>query len=113
MKLEYLTQLFPKLKEWGATGVLIEYEDAFPFEGSLAKLKGTFSYKKEDVQKINQLAKANDLTVIPYLSLFDDLDFVLRHADFKKYREMPKYSEMISPLHEVNIKNLRALFELG
>ena len=87
---------------------MLEYEDSFPFDGTLSKVRGSFSYKTEEVQKINLLAKTNGLSVIPYISLFDDLDFVLRHADFKKYREMPKYSEMISPLHEAWFNLLRS-----
>ena len=92
------------------TGLLIEYEDTFPFEGQFEKVKGSFSFSADQINKINQLAVANNLTVIPYLSLFDDLNFVLRHPDFKKYREMPHYSEMISPLHEVEFRKNSFIF---
>lgn len=104
LKLSYLEELFPKLVQWGATGLLIEYEDSFPFEGQFEKVKGSFSFSVDDINKINQMASANNLTVIPYVSLFDDLDFVLKNPDFKKYREMPHYSEMISPLHEGSVQ---------
>ena len=29
---QYLLQLLPLLKQWGATGLLIEWEDMFPWE---------------------------------------------------------------------------------
>ncbi len=33
--LDYLLQLLPLLKSWGATGILIEWEDMFPYWGTL------------------------------------------------------------------------------
>ena len=104
MKLSYMERWFPKLASWGTTGLLMEYEDSFPFDAEFTKARGKFAFKEEDISRINQMATASNLTVIPYLSLFDDLNFVLRLADFKKYREMPHYSEMISPLHEGSVQ---------
>ena len=101
MKPSYLEELFPKISEWGATGIIIEYEDTFPFSGEFEKLKSKqFSYSAEDIKRINTAAGENNLTVIPYISLFDDLDFLLKDQSYKKYREMSHFSEMISPLHE-------------
>ena len=31
----YLVDLLPVLKSWGATGILIEWEDMFPWEGKV------------------------------------------------------------------------------
>ncbi len=33
--LDYLLQLLPLLRSWGATGILVEWEDMFPYTGSL------------------------------------------------------------------------------
>jgi hexosaminidase len=33
--LDYLLQLLPLFKSWGATGILIEWEDMFPYSGML------------------------------------------------------------------------------
>ena len=101
MKPSYLEELFAKIAEWGATGLIIEYEDSFPFSGDFEKIKSKqFSYSVDDIKRINTAASSNNLTVIPYISLFDDLDFLLKDQSFKKYREMSHFSEMISPLHE-------------
>ena len=101
MKPSYLEELFPKISEWGATGIIIEYEETFPFSGDFENIKSKqFTYSVEDIRRINIAAATSNLTVIPYISLFDDLDFLLRDQSFKRYREMSHFSEMISPLHE-------------
>ena len=33
--LDYLLQLLPMLRSWGATGILVEWEDMFPYSGIL------------------------------------------------------------------------------
>lgn len=42
-----LFQLFPLLKKFGATGLLIEYEDMFPYSGELEELAQTYAYRFE------------------------------------------------------------------
>ena len=34
----HLVQLLPVLAEWGATGLLLEWEDMFPWRGRLASI---------------------------------------------------------------------------
>ena len=48
LKIEYLEKLFPKLAEWGATGLMIEYEDTFPYDGEFESVKDT-DLKFEDI----------------------------------------------------------------
>jgi len=40
-----LLQLFPMLRKWGATGLLVEYEDMFPYTGDLAELAAPNAYR--------------------------------------------------------------------
>jgi len=40
-----MEQLFPMLRKWGATGVLIEYEDMFPYSGELHDIAAPNSYR--------------------------------------------------------------------
>ena len=41
----FFTQLFPLLKKFGATGLLIEYEDMFPYSGPLEEIASAFAYR--------------------------------------------------------------------
>uniref|UniRef100_A0A8C2TGV3 Hexosaminidase D n=1 Tax=Coturnix japonica TaxID=93934 RepID=A0A8C2TGV3_COTJA len=43
-RVSYLEQLFPLLSRLGANGILIEYEDMFPFKGELEVLKSPYSW---------------------------------------------------------------------
>lgn len=48
-KLEYLESLLVTLRRHGVNGLLMEYEDMFPFEGKLANLSVAYHYKKNEV----------------------------------------------------------------
>lgn len=48
-KLKYLESLLYTLKSHGVNGLLMEYEDMFPFEGKLANLSVAYHYKKNEV----------------------------------------------------------------
>jgi len=72
-KISYFEQLFPLLKKWGATGICIEYEDMFPFDGIVSSIKHKQAYTKDDIEKINKLAKDNHLDVMPLLQTYGKL----------------------------------------
>lgn len=55
--------IFSFLKNIGVTGVLMEYEDMFPFHGKLAGITNRAAYNVSDIQAILGLAKANNLQV--------------------------------------------------
>jgi hexosaminidase len=44
-KISYYEELFPILYKWGATGLLIEYEDMFPYWGELEELACKDAYR--------------------------------------------------------------------
>lgn len=46
----YLLALMPYLRAWGATGLLIEWEDMFPWGGTLAELRHSDAYSAEEVR---------------------------------------------------------------
>jgi len=48
----------------------MEYEDMFPFSGIVDSIKHAQAYKKNDIKKINQLAKDNHLDVMPLLQTY-------------------------------------------
>jgi hexosaminidase len=76
-KISYFEQLFPLLHKWGADGICMEYEDMFPFDGIVSSIKHKQAYTKDDIEKINKLAKDNHLDVMPLLQTYGKL-FYLR-----------------------------------
>lgn len=49
-KLSFLKQLLPVLRALGATGLLIEYEDMFPYSGVLQPLAAHNAYKEDELR---------------------------------------------------------------
>lgn len=82
-KLDFYKQLFPLLKRLGATGVLMEYEDTFPFNGTLNSIKNSkFYYTGAEISQIINWATENQLTVTPLVQTFGHLQFLLRNPKF-------------------------------
>lgn len=96
-RVSYFKQLFPLLKEAGANGILLEYEDMFPFWGILESTAATNAYTKEDVKAILNEAKFNNLEVIPLVQTFGHLEFVLKLEPFRKMREVDDFPQAICP----------------
>lgn len=49
-RLDYLLSLLKLFKKFGVNGLLIEYEDMFPYEGRLERLRAPNYYEKEQVR---------------------------------------------------------------
>ena len=41
----FYTQMLPHFKRWGATGLLVEYEDVFPYKDKYGILQAKNSYR--------------------------------------------------------------------
>ncbi|CAF0783231.1 unnamed protein product [Adineta steineri] len=108
-KVVYFEKLFPYLKQLGATGLLIEYEDMFPFTGRLSTIQHGLAYKKNDIEKILQLAEKNNLKVMPLLQVYGHLEYVLKLKEFMHLREDTKYPQVITPCLE---ESYELLFEM-
>ncbi|KAJ8387120.1 hypothetical protein AAFF_G00160600 [Aldrovandia affinis] len=96
-KLRYLEQMFPLFSSLGATGVLLEYEDMFPYEGELQVLRSPYAYSAEDIKSINTLAKLSKLQVIPLVQVFGHLEFVLKHEQYSALREVGDFPNSLNP----------------
>ncbi|XP_048758063.2 hexosaminidase D-like [Ostrea edulis] len=96
-KVAYFEKIFPLLKKWGATGLLIEYEDMFPYWGPLSEIASEYAYSKECITSILQLAQENHLTVIPLVQSIGHFEFVLKREKFKSLREVPNYPMALCP----------------
>uniref|UniRef100_T1IV42 beta-N-acetylhexosaminidase n=1 Tax=Strigamia maritima TaxID=126957 RepID=T1IV42_STRMM len=96
-KIVYLEKLMPILKGLGATGLLIEYEDMFPYDGPLKWIAAHNHYSKKEVRAILRLAKQNELEVIPLVQTFGHLEFVLKLENFQHLRELPAIPQAMCP----------------
>lgn len=50
-KMSFLQQVLALLVDHGCTGLLIEYEDMFPYQGVLANLSARNAYTREEVMQ--------------------------------------------------------------
>uniref|UniRef100_A0A8D0L7Q5 beta-N-acetylhexosaminidase n=1 Tax=Sphenodon punctatus TaxID=8508 RepID=A0A8D0L7Q5_SPHPU len=96
-RVSYLEQVFPFLSKLGANGVLLEYEDMFPFKGELEILRSPYAYSDEDIDRIQQLAQRNNLEVIPLVQTFGHVEFILKHEKYRPLREVEHFPNSLNP----------------
>ncbi|TRZ00228.1 hypothetical protein DNTS_014327 [Danionella cerebrum] len=89
-KIGYLIELIHLFADLGANGLLIEYEDMFPYEGKLKILQSTSqpSYSCDEIETIQEAANTRGLEIIPLVQTFGHLEFVLKHEVFRDLREV-------------------------
>ncbi|XP_058532243.1 hexosaminidase D isoform X2 [Ochotona princeps] len=73
-RVSYLAQVFPLFHALGANGLLLEYEDMFPYDGPLRLLRATHAYSPAEVQEILQLAAQSKLEVVPLVQTFGHME---------------------------------------
>ncbi|XP_064633784.1 hexosaminidase D-like [Lineus longissimus] len=103
-KISYYEKLFPLLHQLGATGLLVEYEDMFPYSGELEVLACKDAYRKDEIEKFKSLAETNNLLVMPLVQTFGHFEFVLKHDKFRHLREVPNYPMALCPALEESFK---------
>ncbi|NWR25025.1 HEXDC Hexosaminidase, partial [Emberiza fucata] len=122
-RVSYLEQVFPLLSQLGANGVLIEYEDMFPFKGELEILRSPYAYSEEDIERIQQLAEQHRLEVVPLVQTFGHVEvqgaspaphpgsrglpwtppdgsspqFILKHEKYQHLREVERFPNSFNP----------------
>lgn len=94
-QLYYFEKFFAMIQKLGATGILIEYEDMFPYSGDLAITRSGQAYSDKDIRQIVVWAKEYGLEVIPLVQTFGHLEWILKHEKFAKYREVDRYAQVI------------------
>lgn len=94
----YLLRLLPRLQHWGATGILVEWEDTFPWSGNLACLRAARAYTGEEVGQLLAAAEHLGLDVIPLVQTFGHLEFALKHPQFAHLRESREQLNCLCPL---------------
>ncbi|VDM52495.1 unnamed protein product [Angiostrongylus costaricensis] len=97
-RVPYFLELLDTVAKSGATGIMIEWEDMFPWMGQLAIARNNDAYSLDDVQKILSRARDLNLEVIPLVQTFGHLEWILKLEQFRKYRENDEYPQW----HETN-----------
>uniref|UniRef100_A0A3B5L684 beta-N-acetylhexosaminidase n=1 Tax=Xiphophorus couchianus TaxID=32473 RepID=A0A3B5L684_9TELE len=105
-RVEYLHRLIELFSRLGVDGLLVEYEDMFPYEGELQLLQATAqpAYSREQVLSIQESAKARGMEVIPLVQTFGHMEFVLKHRPLWHLREVPHCVGTLNPHKEEGVK---------
>uniref|UniRef100_A0A0N5AQR0 beta-N-acetylhexosaminidase n=1 Tax=Syphacia muris TaxID=451379 RepID=A0A0N5AQR0_9BILA len=96
-KVNYIIELINFFKSLGINGILLEYEDMFPYTGDLEYLRRPDCYSESEIRQIIQIAQMNEMEVIPLVQTFGHLEFVLKHNKFKNLRENQSSPDTICP----------------
>ncbi|XP_043958058.1 hexosaminidase D [Gambusia affinis] len=105
-RVDYLHRLIELFSRLGVDGLLVEYEDMFPYEGELQLLQATAqpAYSREQVLSIQESAKARGMEVIPLVQTFGHMEFVLKHRPLWHLREVPHCVGTLNPHKEEGVK---------
>lgn len=98
-KLSYLLELVPWLKRAGASGVVLEYEDTFPFAQRLAPLASPAAYSLDDLRTFCNACAKNGLDVFPLIQTFGHAEFILKHGEFSTLREDINFPNCFCPFN--------------
>lgn len=109
--LEYYDAVFPLLRKLGATGLLMEYEDMFPYTGVLSPLAASNAYKEAEIAHILTAAHANQLQVIPLVQTFGHLEFVLKLPEFADLRELSHSPQALCPSLNASLVLVKAMLD--
>lgn len=110
-KVAFIKKIFKLSKSIGATGVLLEWEDTFPWSGALASIAATNAYTKEEVNELLLSAKENGLEVIPLIQTFGHVEFALKLDSFSHLREVPDSAQALCPSINASIEFVQQMIE--
>ncbi|NWI07551.1 HEXDC Hexosaminidase, partial [Tichodroma muraria] len=106
---QYLEQVLPLLRALGATGLLLEYEDTFPYTGPLELLQAPHAYSPAELRALLSRARAQGLDVVPLLPF--PLQFVLKHGQFAHLREVKALPNALNPHKEESLALVKAMID--
>lgn len=99
-KIDYLLKMIPLLKQWGATGILVEYEDMFPFKDRLVSLSKPYAYTSDDIKSLQEVVELEQMDFIPLLQSFGHVEFILKHKEYAHLREAPNNPMSLCPTNK-------------
>ncbi|KAK5980615.1 Hexosaminidase D [Trichostrongylus colubriformis] len=94
-KIPYFLDLLDTVARAGATGILLEWEDMFPWTGPLEIAKSSDAYSMDDVRSILRKARNLSLDVVPLVQTFGHLEWILKLEQFRRFRENDAYPQVL------------------
>ncbi|XP_039990453.1 hexosaminidase D isoform X2 [Xiphias gladius] len=105
-RVEYLHKLIELFSQLGVDGLLVEYEDMFPYDGELKLLQATAqpAYSREEVLSMQEFARSKGMEVIPLVQTFGHMEFVLKHRPMWGLREVAHCVGTLNPHKEEGVR---------
>ena len=107
----YLLRVFGIVKKLGATDVMLEWEDMFPFSGVLRPAAARNHYSRADVRQLLAEAERLGLRVIPLVQTFGHLELFLKLEQFAHLRESPPHPEALCPSRNASRRLVEAIVD--
>lgn len=107
-KISYLVNILPILSMYGVNSILMEYEDMFPYEGSIVNISSVNSYSRSEVSfdyNINTVPifiYEKELLWVLYKSAIIKKIFIATHMIIKEYNTMAQYTIAVLLLYSKN-----------
>lgn len=77
---------------------MLEYEDMFPYSGSLEFIRAGNAYKMAELEELLRYITVDlKLHLIPLIQTFGHLEFVLKFDKYRHLREMDEFPAVICP----------------
>ncbi|KAE9418228.1 hypothetical protein Angca_003478 [Angiostrongylus cantonensis] len=99
----YFKRLLTLVKDLGADGVLIEWEDMFPYAGALSSIKNGNAYSVDETLDILQHANSVELSVIPLVQTVGHLEWILKTKEFASLRENASYPMVVCIANDLTL----------
>ncbi|XP_068717572.1 hexosaminidase D-like isoform X1 [Montipora capricornis] len=110
-RMDYLIKILGDFKKWGASGVLLEYEDMFPYKEKFEVLQGQKPYSQGEIKQFLEAASEAELMVIPLVQTFGHLEFVLKQKEFSHLRETEHFTNSLCPNNKESVPMVLELID--
>ena len=97
--ISYLVRVLSMVTRLGGTGVLLEWEDMFPWSGRLEPVAAKNHYSLAEVTSLLSTCRDLGLEVIPLVQTFGHLEFILKLSTFSEMRDLPSEPCCLCPCH--------------
>ena len=93
-----LLELPELIASLGFTGILMEYEDTFPFR-HVPQMNKQYTYSVKTLRNFLGIAGKYHLQIIPLIQTFGHLESLLKYKEFHSLRELPDDPRVLCPLN--------------